>query len=468
MNCNQKDNKPEIEKEKDKIHDLNLASTNTQFQETQGQDTSNIHEHIQNQEQQCLQRIDFYQGANDFIRSDQSNERDSSRKTLNNLIQETNNNLCYFNINAPDQRLPNYINRADQQPDRQFQDTQTIENVFLPRQAQQEAVTSSINLPKTQLKSFSGDPLRWHDWFSFFKATIHNNVTLTNGQRMTYLQNALTDRAKESIIGYSYNGVFYNEAMQELQKGFGKPQHDTAAYLDKLEHWPRPTINNPESFVSFAAFHRQMVQTFILHNFTSDLQSSAVLKIAKDKLVPTMIIRWNEYVLRQAFVQPNLIHIKYWIDNYAEACEDLSTSQRPFNQENSSSRRSNKLFQQQSNKRCPLCGCSHNLRKCNQFLNKDINERQQTVRQLKICPNCLTEHPKDSVTVTTDVASKSAMDFSTELFTETTSTVRSLFHQISNSKGTNINNKQTTSFKTILQTIITTIVVNTIPDTKHR
>ena len=90
--------------------------------------------------------------------------------------------------------------------------------------------------------------------------------------------------------------------MQELQKRFGKPQHVTAAYLDKLEHWPRSTIINPESFVPFAAFLRQLVQTFILHNFTSDLQPSAVLKVAKDKIAPTMIIRRNEYVLRQAIV----------------------------------------------------------------------------------------------------------------------------------------------------------------------
>ena len=211
-----------------------------------------------------------------------------SRKAVNNLIPETNNNLCNFNLNAQDRRLPNYINRTGQQPDRQFQHTQTTENIFLQGQAQQKPLTSSINLPKTQLKSFSRDPLRWHDWFSFFRATIHDNVTLT----------------------------------------------------------------------------------------------------------PTMIIRWNEYVLRRAIVQPNLIHFKDWIDNYAEACKVLSTSQRPTNQENSSSRKSNRFFQQQSNKRCPLCGYSHNLEKCNQFLNKDTNERQQTVRQLKICPNCLTEHPK--------------------------------------------------------------------------
>ena len=263
---------------------------------------------------------------------------DLSRKTVSNLIPEKQNNICNFILNAQDQRLQNFINRADQQTGRQFQHTQTTENSFFPQQAKQQPVTSSINI-NSNLKSFSGDPLRWHDWFSFFKATIHDNATLTDTQRMTYLQNALTDRAKDIIIGYSYKGLFNNEAMQELQKRFGKPQHVTAAYLDKLEHWPRPTINKPESFVSVAAFLRHIVQTFILHNFTSDLQSSAVFKIAKDKLAPTMIIRWNKYVLRQANAQTNLIHFKDGINNYAKACKEWSTSQIPTNQENSLSRR---------------------------------------------------------------------------------------------------------------------------------
>ena len=90
-----------IERKIDKIHDANLASTNTQFQETQGQSSSNIPEHIQNQER-CLQSIDFYLDANNFIRSNQSNERELSRKAVNNLIPETNNNLCNFNPNAQD------------------------------------------------------------------------------------------------------------------------------------------------------------------------------------------------------------------------------------------------------------------------------------------------------------------------------------------------------------------------------
>ena len=125
----------------------------------------------------------------------------------------------------------------------------------------------NINLPKTQLKRYNGDHLKWHEWYCYFKPTIHDNVLLSDAQKITYLQNALTDRAKESVFEYSYNGVFYHGAISELKRRFGRPQTVFAAYLDKLERWPKPT-DNPESFISLSAFLRQLVQTFLLHEFT--------------------------------------------------------------------------------------------------------------------------------------------------------------------------------------------------------
>ena len=56
------------------------------MKETQGQGTSNIHEHVQNQEQQFRQSIDFYQDANKINKSNRaSNDRELSRKAVNNL-----------------------------------------------------------------------------------------------------------------------------------------------------------------------------------------------------------------------------------------------------------------------------------------------------------------------------------------------------------------------------------------------
>ena len=86
-----------------KIHDVNPASTHTRFQEDQGQDFSNNHGHIQNEQQQCLQSTDYYQDANNIIGNNQSNDRELGRKAVNNQIPETYHNLCNFNLNAQDQ-----------------------------------------------------------------------------------------------------------------------------------------------------------------------------------------------------------------------------------------------------------------------------------------------------------------------------------------------------------------------------
>ena len=104
--------------------------------------------------------------AKKFIKNNQTNDRKSGRKAVNNKIPETNNNLCKFNFNAQDQRLPNYISRADQQPDRQFQHIDNRKH-FVPRKTPQPRVTSSINLPKIQPKSVRGKSFRWHDCLIF-------------------------------------------------------------------------------------------------------------------------------------------------------------------------------------------------------------------------------------------------------------------------------------------------------------
>ena len=64
---------------------------------------------------------------------------------------------------------------------------------------------------------------------------------------------------------------------------FGRPETIIGAYLaDKLERWPKLSTGNPDSFNAIAAFLRQFVQIFLLHELTTDLRSSAVLSVAKE------------------------------------------------------------------------------------------------------------------------------------------------------------------------------------------
>ena len=94
-----------------------------------------------------------------------------------------------------------------------------------------------IKLPPIQILKFDGDPLAFHDWINNFKASVHDNTSITQTQRITYLQNSVSGKAKDLIRGYSCNPVFYNVALAELESRFGSPQHIVTAYQHRLENW---------------------------------------------------------------------------------------------------------------------------------------------------------------------------------------------------------------------------------------
>ena len=174
---------------------------------------------------------------------------------------------------------------------------------------------------------------------SVFSKQPFTTTVASQTPKKWHTSKTLTHKAWDSISGYSYNGDYYHEAIAELTRKFGKSQHIVAAYLDQLEKWPKPRQDEPNTFVSFSSFLSRLVQAFRLHNFEADLKSSAVLRMARDKLKATMIIRWNQHTRNQALLQPNLTHVADRIDSYAEACEDISPQRNQRTRANNSSRR---------------------------------------------------------------------------------------------------------------------------------
>ena len=178
-----------------------------------------------------------------------------------------------------------------------------------PEWTNHQVMMNAFSLPMISLDHFSCDPLMWHQWYKFFQSTIHDNPALSTVQKIAYLQNSVTHKAKDFICGYSYNEDFYEEALQELIRKFRKPQHVVSAYLTQTEQWPKTRMEDPSSVVTFASLLRRLVQTFRLHHFESDLRASAVLKVDKEKLTTPMTIRWNQHVRSMRIEQPNL----FWL-----------------------------------------------------------------------------------------------------------------------------------------------------------
>ena len=96
----------------------------------------------------------------------------------------------------------------------------------------------SIKLPPLTIQNFNGNPLKYHEWINNFFCLVHNNTSITDTHCITYLQNAVTGKAKDVIQAYSCDPAYYSTALNELMSYFGDPTIVVNAFtksIGKLE-----------------------------------------------------------------------------------------------------------------------------------------------------------------------------------------------------------------------------------------
>ena len=112
----------------------------------------------------------------------------------------------------------------------------------------------SIKLPPLTIQNYNGNPLKYHEWINNLFCLVHNNTTIADTHRITYLQNAVTGKAKDVIQAYSCDPAYYSTALNELMSYFGDPAIVVNAFINQLENWKSTNDYNKQNFVAFALF----------------------------------------------------------------------------------------------------------------------------------------------------------------------------------------------------------------------
>lgn len=81
--------------------------------------------------------------------------------------------------------------------------------------------TTAVKLPMLDLHSFSGDRLKWKEFWDAFESSVHNNTKLTPNEKLTYLNSKLVGEAKSTISGLSISNENYVVAVKLLHERFG-------------------------------------------------------------------------------------------------------------------------------------------------------------------------------------------------------------------------------------------------------
>ncbi|XP_066930926.1 uncharacterized protein [Clytia hemisphaerica] len=94
--------------------------------------------------------------------------------------------------------------------------------------------TSVSRLPKIELPTFKGDPLKWQGFWDQFKISIHENERINDIDRFNFLKKYLVGEALDSIKGLTLNSDNYKEAIEILCERYGNEQVLISSHMQSL------------------------------------------------------------------------------------------------------------------------------------------------------------------------------------------------------------------------------------------
>ena len=86
-----------------------------------------------------------------------------------------------------------------------------------------ECPHTGVKLPKLDIPTFDGNILNWRSFWERFRVSMNDRTTLTNSEKLVYLQQSLKDGSAKNVIeGLPRTGNNYSEAVECPQTQFDR------------------------------------------------------------------------------------------------------------------------------------------------------------------------------------------------------------------------------------------------------
>ena len=186
---------------------------------------------------------------------------------------------------------------------------------FLEHQKEKEkANESTLKLPKFDMLSFSGDKLKWDEFWDSFESAIHKNKKLPKIEKFNYLKSKLSGDAQKAISGLPLSNDNYDIAIDILKTRFGRDQELVDLHYTQLINL-QPATNKINSLRS------------LLNNIEKHLRCLSVLKqnIEQDVFVAMIRAKLPDEVLFQ-LEMVNGSKNKWTVEKLRERLDDYITA----------------------------------------------------------------------------------------------------------------------------------------------
>ena len=91
-----------------------------------------------------------------------------------------------------------------------------------------------MKVPKLDMLTFSGDKLKWSEFWDAFENAVHNNKKLSNTEKSNYLKSNVSGEARNAIQGLTLSKENYEVAIGILKERFGNEQEVIDLYYNQM------------------------------------------------------------------------------------------------------------------------------------------------------------------------------------------------------------------------------------------
>jgi len=255
-----------------------------------------------------------------------------------------------------------------------------------------------VKLPKLEVPSFDGNILNWTSFWEQFCVSVHNRPTLSDPEKLVYLQQILkAGSARHAIDGLSRSGENYKEAIDCLRERYDRPRLIHRTHVQMIVDTPPLKEGTGREL---RRLHDKMQQHLrALKAMDREPSGPFITSVIELKLDATTMFEWQKHSQTSKDV-PHYRELLEFINVRAQASETYTPD--PSRKSVKSETHNPKKTQQPgrsvasftanttASADCVVCkNDKHPLYVCPKFKSLPHDRMMTILKENKLCMNCL-------------------------------------------------------------------------------
>lgn len=264
---------------------------------------------------------------------------------------------------------------------------------------------SKVKLPKLTLPIFEGCYKSWPMFLSLYNSSIHNNKSLSNGEKYQYLISQLQGEPLNLVKSLPCTDDNYLIAYNTLFKRYQNKRRLASAYWDEINNLAKLTMDSPQELRHLLDIFSENLLALEKLGFETTHWDFILFHVLIRKIDGESVKRFElQYETNNPNTDiPTFKQLKTFLEKQCSALTsaDLEISKRTqFTQDKTKFTSQRKKgssytssFAINTDTRiiptCRICNTDHFIYKCPYFLAKSPSDRYAFVKQNNLCLNCL-------------------------------------------------------------------------------